>query len=137
MLHTPKSCSITYALWTGQCNLTVERGCSHCKQCQEVERSGVEEQIPNDQLCLSCYARRDLGRGNLPPPPPNRRGSPSPKHSWKRCNAWLQVKENTRASNRLGKVVDNLFWSYELSLTRWTCANCTTATSIAWRTEGP
>ena len=25
----------------------------------------------------------------------------------------------------------------ELIITRWTCANCTTATSIAWRTEGP
>ena len=43
MLCTPKSCffltqSHTY-LAVGQANLTVERGCSHCKQCQEVERS--------------------------------------------------------------------------------------------------
>ena len=27
-------------LTVGQANLTVKRGCSHCKQCQEVERSG-------------------------------------------------------------------------------------------------
>ena len=26
---------------------------------------------------------------------------------------------------------------YNYVFTRWTCANCTTATSIAWRTEGP
>ena len=42
MLCTPKSCTLAQShayLTVGQANLTVERGCSHCKQCREVERS--------------------------------------------------------------------------------------------------
>ena len=42
MLCTPKSCMFAQShayLTVGQANLTVEKGCPHCKQCQEVERS--------------------------------------------------------------------------------------------------
>ena len=44
MLCTPKSCISAQShthLTVGQANLTVERGCSHCKQCREVERSAM------------------------------------------------------------------------------------------------
>ena len=44
MLFTPKSCIMGWSrayLTVGQANLTVKRGCSHCKQCREVERSGI------------------------------------------------------------------------------------------------
>ena len=34
----------------GQANLTVKRGCSHCKQCQEVERSALEERFGLDAI---------------------------------------------------------------------------------------
>ena len=30
-------------LTVGQANLTVKRGCSHCEQCQEVERSALTQ----------------------------------------------------------------------------------------------
>ena len=43
MLCTPKSHILARShayLTVGQANLTVERGCSHCEQCWEVERSG-------------------------------------------------------------------------------------------------
>ena len=42
MLCTPKSCILAQShayLTVRHANLTVESGCSHCKQCQEVERS--------------------------------------------------------------------------------------------------
>ena len=40
--YTPKSCILAQShahLTVGEANLTVTMGCSHCKQCQEVERS--------------------------------------------------------------------------------------------------
>ena len=40
--YTPKSCILAQShahLTVGEANLTVKMGCSHCEQCQEVERS--------------------------------------------------------------------------------------------------
>ena len=58
MLCTPKSCISAQHLTVGQANLTVERGCSHCKQYREVERSGARGLSSRDTTVMQCRRQR-------------------------------------------------------------------------------
>ena len=57
-------------LTVGQANLTVKRGCSHCKQCWEVERSVHEtlDQLPRVEWHPpgEGIKREDVGGGWIP-----------------------------------------------------------------------
>ena len=65
MLSTPKSCILAQShayLTVGQVNLTVERGCSHCKQRWEVERSATRLRICSNYYCTHhCWYSTRLG----------------------------------------------------------------------------
>ena len=55
MLFTTQILYFGSYLTVGQANLTVERGCSHCKQCQEIERSVVPSRINSMIACRNFF----------------------------------------------------------------------------------
>ena len=50
------------------------------------------------------------------------------------CVVWLVIRSGESDSTCAAVYGHGLKSLLQLLITRWTCANCTTATSIAWRT---
>ena len=48
------------SLHVGQANLTVERGCSHCKQCLEVKRSVINLKVVASYIVCQKFGKMTI-----------------------------------------------------------------------------